>query len=227
MKQCCHCKKSLPCASQIEIFKHLDRESQQRISDLAIQKEFKKGELLCSPEKPSGLFVISKGKVKVYELSSSGKEKLLRVLGKGEFVGEEALFSDTETYTFAEALTDLCVCLIQRKDFLDLLMEYPSISLKLLEEFNRRIVSTSHRAVSDHAGSVLNRLVKYLCNLSEVQESLRVVIPMSMKELAAHLDTTPETLSRRMKYLEQEGLIVREGKTVVIGDKRQLSACME
>lgn len=32
-------------------------------------------------------------------------------------------------------------CLIHRKDFLELLTRYPSISLKLLEELNRRVSS--------------------------------------------------------------------------------------
>lgn len=220
--KCCHCKKEEPCAKKIEIFQHLDLESQQKISNLAIHKKVKKGEILCSPGKTAGLFLISEGKVKIYELSSAGKEKLLRVLGKGDFVGEEALFGTTETYAFSEALTDLQVCHIRREDFLKLLMDYPSISLKLLEEMNRRLVKMAHQSVSNTSGSVLSRLAGYLLELCEAQESLEIRLPLQMKELAVFLDTAPETLSRRIRYLEDEGILLKKGYTITILKKERL-----
>lgn len=223
MSRCCHCCPEEPCASRIGIFRHLDRESQQKISDLAIHRAVKKGEILCSPEKPAGLFLISEGKVKVYELTPAGKEKLLRVLGPGDFVGEKALFSRAETYAFSEAITPLQVCHIPRGDFLKLLMDYPSISLKLLEEFSRRMVRVSHQAASDGAGSVLMRLSNYLLELSAAQDSLTVTLPLSMKELAAFLDTTPETLSRRIRYLEKEGILTKKGRVVTISRAEALA----
>lgn len=220
---CCHCKSEEPCAKRIAIFQHLDQESQKKISALAIHKEMKKGEILCSPEKTAGLFLISEGKVKVYELSSNGKEKLLRVLQKGDFVGEEALFSSTETYSFSEALTDVRVCHIRREDFFKLLMEYPSISLKLLEEMNRRIVRLSHQSVSNTTGLVLNRLAEYLLELCAAQDSMEITLPLQMKELAVFLDVAPETLSRRIKYLEKEGIIWKKGYRLTVLKKELLS----
>ena len=138
-------------------------------------------------------------------------------------MGEEALFSSAETYAFSEALTPLQVCHIPRGDFLKLLMDYPSISLKLLEEFNRRMVRVSHQAASDGAGSVLMRLSNYLLELSAAQDSLTVTLPLSMKELAAFLDTTPETLSRRICYLEKEGILTKKGWVVTIARAEALA----
>lgn len=224
MKNCCHCltEEQEPCAGKISIFRHLDRESLMKISNLAVHQEFKKGAILFSPERNPGLFLISEGKVKVYEISSSGKEQLLRVLDKGDFVGEEALFSSTETFTFGEALTDMKACFIRREEFLDLLMQYPSISLKLLEEFNRRIVHSGHQATSNTAETVLVRLVSYLLDLSNAQESDSVVLPLSMKELAAFLSTTPETLSRKVGYLEKEGVIKKKGRKITILNREKM-----
>lgn len=228
---CCHCQSEEPCAGQIGIFRHLDQESQQKISDLAIHRQVKKGEILCSPEKTVGLYLISEGKVKVYELSADGREKLIRVLGKGDFVGEETLFSSTETHTFSEALTDLQVCHIRREDFLNLLMDYPSISLKLLEEMNHRVMQLSHRIASDASGSVTSRLAGYLLELSSAQDSTEITLPLQMKELAAFLDTTPETLSRRMKTLQSEGILQKKTKTggyhLVIRNIERLSQIAE
>lgn len=227
MSICPHCGEAQPCAAKIEIFRQLSREEQQRVSGIARHMEVRRGTLLLTPENTPGLFLISSGKVKVYSLTPSGKETLLRVLGEGDFVGEEALFGDGQTENFAEALTDARVCLIRRDDFLPLLMAYPSISLKLLEELNRRLVALSRQAASETAGSVKNRLVCYLLELSDAQQSSEITLPLSRKELAAFLDTTPETLSRRLTALVEDGLLSRHGRTLTILDREKLADTLE
>ena len=227
MSTCPHCGEAQPCAAKIEIFRQLSREEQQRVSSIARHMEVRRGTLLFTPENTPGLFLISSGKVKVYSLPPSGKETLLRVLGEGDFVGEEALFGDGQTENFAEVLTDTRVCLIRRDDFLPLLMAYPSISLKLLEELNRRLVSLSRQAASETAGSVKNRLVCYLLELSDAQQSSEITLPLSRKELAAFLDTTPETLSRRLTALVEDGLLARHGRTLTILDREKLADTLE
>lgn len=227
MSTCPHCGEAQPCAAQIEIFRQLSREEQQRVSSIARHMEVRRGMLLCTPENTPGLFLISSGKVKVYSLTPSGKETLLRVLGEGDFVGEEALFGDGQTENFAEALTDARVCLIRRDDFLPLLMAYPSISLKLLEELNRRLVALSRQVASETAGSVKNRLVCYLLELSDAQQSSEIILPLSRKELAAFLDTTPETLSRRLTALVEDGLLSRHGRTLTILDREKLADTLD
>ncbi len=216
MNGCCHCHTGMPCAAQIGIFQHLDMESLWKISSIAIHRNYSKGTILFSPEENNGLFLISEGKVKIYEISSSGKEQLHRVLSKGDFCGEDALFSSQESFAFGEAITDVAACYIRREDFLDLLMRYPSISLKLLEEFSRRMRLSDHQTSANTAECVLDRLKSYLLDLSEAQDSTTVQLPMSMKELAAFLSTTPETLSRRMKALEAQGFLKYKGRQIIL-----------
>ncbi|MBP3039351.1 winged helix-turn-helix domain-containing protein [Bacillaceae bacterium Marseille-Q3522] len=65
---------------------------------------------------------------------------------------------------------------------------------------------------------VEERLATYLLDLYKVTESEHVKIPMKMKELAALLGTTPETLSRKIKLLEEKGLIERQSSNVTLVD---------
>lgn len=222
MMNCPHCAAQRPCAAQISIFKHLDEKSLEEISNIAIHKTMKKGDILFSPNEIQGLYLIADGKVKVYELTPSGKEYLLRVLNTGDFVGEEALFSAEETYTFAEALTDIKVCFIRRDDFLNLLTRYPSISLKLLEEFNHRMAALAHQAAANMNESALSRLIRYMLTLSDAQGNDTIVIPLSLKELSSYLNTTPETLSRRLSLLEKQEMLARKGRKIILKDKEKL-----
>ena len=66
------------------------------------------------------------------------------------------------------------------------------------------------------------RLAIYLLDLSKVAQCNQVTIPMKMKELAAFLGTTPETLSRKFKLLEKMQLILRTGYHVELLDKAGL-----
>ena len=65
---------------------------------------------------------------------------------------------------------------------------------------------------------VEERLAKYLTDLMLASESPSLTIPMKMKELAAYLGTTPETLYRKFKLLETRGLIARKGLKVAVLD---------
>ena len=221
MLTCCCCGSEEPCAAQISIFRHLDRASLEEISNLAVHRTIKKGELLFSPDDHNGLYLISEGRVKVYEITPSGKEYLLRVLHKGDFVGEEALFHTEETYTYGEALSDGKICFIDRSAFLDLLTRHPSISLKLLEEFSRRMTKSAHQTATN-TEPVLARLAEYLLNLSAAQDSIQFEIPLQLKELSSYLNTTPETLSRKLRELEQKKLIQRDRRTILLLDPERL-----
>lgn len=219
MMECACCGSAEPCAAQISIFKHLDLSSQQEISNIAIHRNIKKGEIVFTPGDNHGLYLISEGRIKVYEVTPSGREYLLQVLHKGDFVGEEALFSTQETYTYGEALSDSRVCFIDREDFLALLTKHPSISLKLLEEFSRRMRHNAHQTATN-AEPVQARLVEYLWNLAAAQDSDTFEIPLQLKELSSYLNTTPETLSRRLRELEQQQIIKRRHRTVTILQKK-------
>ncbi|MGD1386021.1 Crp/Fnr family transcriptional regulator, partial [Enterococcus faecium] len=96
-------------------------------------KQYQKGEFLFrSQEKEDTLYIINRGKIRIYRLADSGKEQLVRILSPGDFTGEWTLFNpDAVHEEYAEATRDTVVCMIQQKDVQDFLEQYPAISLKL------------------------------------------------------------------------------------------------
>lgn len=210
------------CASLVPIFNHLSHDDLIKISSITIHKKYTKQETIAFPQQTGKLLIIAKGKAKVYQLSDSGKEQLLRVLEIGDFVGEEALFGVLNEHTFVEALSDVEVCMIQQHDFMKLLETYPTISFALLKEYNRRLKETQYLATRISLESVSVRLAHYLLDVAKAQGTNIITLPLSMKELAHFLGTTPETISRRMKDFEKRQLIKRAGKEVHILNKEEL-----
>lgn len=204
------------CAELVPLFNHLDRESLVQISNISRHRRFRRGETVFSPNEHAGLLILARGRVKVYQLSASGKEQLLRVLEPGDFIGEDTLFGQGTAETFGEALTEIEACTISRTEFMELLKAYPAISLKLLEAYSHRLSEAERLLTRTATESVSARLELYLMDLAKVAGSNTVTLPLTMKELAAFLGTTPETVSRRLRQLEEAGSIARSNKQIRI-----------
>ncbi len=167
--------------------------------------------------------IVARGSLKVYQLSANGKEQVLRVIEPGGYEGEKQLFGVRNELLFGEALEKTEVCVLKQRDFTQLLLDYPQLSLKLLEINAQKMLKVEQQARFLMMEKVDERLATYLLDLAKVAESDQVVLPMKMKELALFLGTTPETLSRKLKRFEEKQWIRRNKRTVWLLDQDQLA----
>lgn len=196
---------------QVPIFNHLEADSLALIHQKIHAVEFKKGEYLFRAEEPTNtLYIIQSGAVRLFHLLESGKEQLIRILKPGDFIGEWSLFSQDRQYEdYAYALVDTKVCQLYADDFKEVLLRYPAVSLKILEEMSRRLQASEKMTSRVANESVGTRLVNYLLGQlpSQASDDHLVNLELSRKELAAFLGTTPETISRKFKELETLNII--------------------
>ncbi len=205
---CEHCKGDL-CVSRVPIFNHLDLEQQMQIMQLSITKHYKRNEVVFNADDVSdSLFIVNKGRVKVFSLDENGKEHLINVLNAGDYIGENSLFMNEVQQNYATATEETSICLIRKQDVMGLLSEYPTIAIKILEEFARRLDSSQTQAKWLGTTNAKERLNKYLVG-SAVQGNKRLMTTLSMprKDLANYLGMSAETLSRGFSALEDEGII--------------------
>ncbi|MDN6212019.1 MAG: cyclic nucleotide-binding domain-containing protein, partial [Lactococcus sp.] len=128
------------CISVVPIFNHLEEEQMDEIMKVMKSISYKKGQVVYREgDTSNALYVVSKGKIRIYRLSESGKEQLLRILNPGDFTGELALFRESIHEAYAEAMIDTDVCMISKNDLQEFLLKYPTISLKILAEFSNRL----------------------------------------------------------------------------------------
>ncbi|OJF91854.1 Crp/Fnr family transcriptional regulator [Alkalibacterium sp. 20] len=199
------------CVSMVPIFNHLDTDHLDEIMKVVDSKSFKKGELVYRAEETSDvLTIVNKGSLRIYRLSGSGKEQLVRVLKSGEFTGELALFNETVHENYAEAMVPTAVCQITRSSLQKLLISYPSIAIKILQELSARVNQSEQQAARFTTESTEQRLATYLVDLLDPDSQSNVVtLPLTKKDLASYIGTTPETVSRKLKELEEMQLIKR------------------
>ncbi len=206
-----HAKNNDICVSIVPIFNHLEKSQMPEITKVTHSASYKKGEIIYKAgDQSDSLYIVSKGKIKIYRLSESGKEQLVRILKDGDFTGELALFNESIHEAYAQAMEETEVCIVKRHDLQKLLLKYPSISLKVLSEFANRLDKSEKQTTDFATEKVETRIAKFLIECSDLSDSNEITLPMSKKDLASYLGTTPETISRKLLYLEEEKLIKQE-----------------
>lgn len=215
------------CVSIVPLFNHLDFEDQKRIKELAVTKQYDKGEVVFSPDSDDQLTIVARGSMKVYRLGENGKERLLRIVKPGDYDGESSLFGVTNDNMFGEAMENTEVCFVRQSDFQELLKNYPDLSLKLLTMNAQKSARTELQTQLLWMDKIEQRVAFYLSNHSYDLDKEKFELPMKMKDLASYLGTSPETLSRLLKQLEQDNIIARDRRMIEILEMDKLEAVIE
>jgi CRP-like cAMP-binding protein len=197
------------CITRVPIFNHLEKDQMDEIMKAIRTVSYKKGEIIYSAgDRSDSLYIVNTGKIRIYRLSDSGKEQIVRILTPGDFTGELALFRESIHESYAEALEETKVCMITRSDLKEFLIKFPSISLKILSEFSNRLEASEKQTTRFATEKVETRIALFLAECIENEnQSMEFVLPMSKKDLASYLGTAPETLSRKLTELEDAGYI--------------------
>jgi len=209
---------------RVPIFSQLINDELDKIRDLCVTQHYVKDRIiLIEEESGNTLFIIQKGRVKVSRMSDDGREVILSILERGEFFGELSLIDGKARSASVTAIEDSEVLMLRRGDFMGLLEEYPQIAISLLKELAARIRKSDTQIKSLSLQDAMGRVASTLILLAEdagVIKQGRVVIhkiPLQ-QDLANMAGTSRETISRVFRYLEDENLMERDGRKVIIPD---------
>src|SRR5262245_987350 len=117
----------------IPLFQALSDRDLSEIAELLIERRFK-ARATVFEEGTVGeyMYVIREGQVKVSKMSDDGREKVLEILGPGDFVGEMALLDQALRSASVKSVTDCVLLALSRHDFMALLRRNPEIALELI-----------------------------------------------------------------------------------------------
>jgi CRP-like cAMP-binding protein len=199
------------------------------LAGIAIAKTYKRSEPIFSEgDEATGLYVATSGRVKIFKLSSDGKEQILHIFGAGEPFGEVAVFTGRRFPANAEALEDTRVVFFPRTAFVTLIQREPSLALNMLAVLSLRLRQFAHMIENLSLKEVPGRLAAYLLYESAHrghQDELELDIAKG--QLASLLGTIPETLSRILAKMSTQGLIEVNGPLIRITDRQGLEDLAE
>jgi CRP-like cAMP-binding protein len=206
------------------LFNGLPREQLEGLSRIAVNSIFRRGDTIFSEgDDADGFYILRTGRVKIFKLSFEGKEQILHIIGLGEPFGEAPVFSGGTFPAHAEALEESRVIFFSKRAFIELIKKDPSIALNMLAILSRRLKQFTGLVENLSLKEVPQRLASYflfMSNSKENEDSLE--LDMAKGQLANILGTIPETLSRILSKMVNQGLIRVQGRTIKLIDKKGL-----
>jgi CRP/FNR family transcriptional regulator, cyclic AMP receptor protein len=206
---------------QIPLFRALSDADLDEIADLLIERRYPhRATVFEEGSVGEYMYVIRDGEVKVSKMSDDGREKVLEMLGPGDFVGEMALLDRAPRSASVKATSDCVLLALSRNDFLGLLRRNPDISLELVRELARRLRETDEEVrgllferVEGRTRRVLRRMAT---QPAPGRPHLLITGSVTHQQLADLVGTSRETITRVVKGLKGRGWLDQEGKHYLI-----------
>jgi len=198
------------------------------VAAVARRRTYRAGEVICHHGDPGdALHVLESGRVKVTVYSHAGGGAVLNVLGPGDCFGELALIDGEPRSATVETLEPAETVTLRRVDFLRLLRENEAALEPFLSTLARTIRRLSDAVTDVSFLSLDERLAKKLLVLAEehgqeVAGLVEIQLPISQEELASMVGATRTSVNKVLGQFEDEGLITRRGRRIVIRDASRL-----
>jgi len=187
-------------------------------------RKYARGETLFSEgDVCRGLFVVARGKIRIFKASPSGREQVLSIDGPGSSFAELPVFDGGDYPASAAAFEDAEVLFISRKDFQDFCREHPEVALKVIAVVGARLRRLVGIIEDLSFTTVRQRLIALILRLAQSSssrspEGVHVELSKSQQDLAAELGTVRELISRNLGRLQAEGYLDVAGRSIIIKD---------
>jgi CRP/FNR family transcriptional regulator len=169
-----------------------------------------------------GVHCIRSGLVGIRRLEGNGDSTLLRLVNPGETVGYRAFLTSAPHENSAEVLMTSSICTISRPALRAVFDRNPNIGLRFLDHSLRDLKQTEDRYVESVSWKARTKLLHMLLVLNErfgcevEGGGYRIELPISRQDFAGLIGAAPETMSRTIHRIQNEGLAHFDGRVVWI-----------
>lgn len=180
-------------------------------------RDFRKNQVIYyENDHGKGLYLVTEGRVKTIKLAEDGRELMTGIYGQGDYLGINAVLSNSCYADTATALEDSRICLIPLEQMETILNLYPEVARKFIH-----ILSKDNRAKEDQLlelayHSVRKKMAGTLLRLYGQRKLDDNLIHISREDLAAMACMATETVSRTLSDFKDEQLIDRIGTKITV-----------
>ena len=200
--------------AQLPILADLTTDQLERIDERLVSLAWSEGESLYTAGEPADhLYVIAAGAARAVHTTADGQQTVVRMLGPGALFGalDPAVAEHTES---VDALVTVCALRLDTADFRRVLMEHPSVAVRVLDDVAGRLSAARQEAGERASHSVEQRVARALLRLADTfgqpgrsGAGTLIQLPLSRSDLAGMTGATPESVSRAMSRLRGRGII--------------------
>lgn len=207
------------------ILENMTQDERSKIRDFSnIQKCHKEETIFLESEPGNKVYLIISGLFKVFKSGINGRYKTLNLLGKGEFFGMTALFSEGVRTNSVQALTEGVLLSIERDRYKELIRNFPDLALKIIGILSSQLQHANQEIKDLTFKTIEARLKNTLLELGDKfgtkeENYIRIEQKFTHKELADIVGTTRETVTKLLGSLQDEDLIEIDNRTILLNQK--------
>lgn len=213
---------------RMDIFNGLSEETLGQLSEYCELKEYKKGKhVFRDKEVVNRIYIVYSGKVSLYKMNESAQKKIVFILGPSKIINDYAI-DDLPSSVNCEVFETAEILSIDKNKFIDIMksdFELTKIFIKSqaikVRRLYRQMKNSTPIKVEKRVAAKLWKLAKDYGE--EVEEGTLINLNISVTYLADMFGAPRETISRALKYLSKEDLIINDNKKIIIKDKDRLS----
>lgn len=207
-----------------DFFSGLDSKIKPYVKERTAMCAYKAGESIYMGN-DENIYLLKEGSVKISRLSSEGDEMIQDLLRPGEIFGSLPLMDQpNEPLTeFAQAATKTTLCIINRKDFEQLIEMHPKLNQKLTRWYGLRMRRFEQRMndliFKDVKKRLAGFLAQYALDFGKEKEGFIEVKPLlTHEEIGKLIGAARQTVTSMLNQFREHGLLEFDRKSWRIKD---------
>jgi len=211
---------------QHPMFAALSHDQRRRLLQAGRVEQFVAGHVLYSRgDVSSRFFLVLEGQVNLSLHSRDGVEKIIDIQGPGQLLAEAVAFMARPVYQMtATAATAARLLSIPNEEYVETLLGNPRACRQVLQHLSSRL----HLRIREIEGITLESATSRVARLLDgrvppgATGSARIRLTETRQELASYLAMKPETLSRALRVLADDGAVAVQGRTIDVVSRARL-----
>lgn len=184
-------------------------------------QNYQKTDLIYMQEDDADLiYLIIKGKVRVYVMNSNGKEVTIDILKSGEIFGESALIPHSKRPTTIEALQDVKLIACYPEKLYPYCQQSQELMISIMQSMSKTCDYLTAMMKRSYTYNRYEKVAAFL--LDQIQYNYQQEISYTHEEMASLLGLSRVTVTKVLNEFEKEKMILLQYKTIVIKDKNKL-----
>lgn len=206
----------------VPFFSDIDTSILEDVAKILGVRFYKRGDtIFYEGDSGAALYIVVSGKVKIVKLSEDGREKILAILGAGDYFGEMAIIEQEPRSATVIAQDDTEVFVLYQRDFQHLIKTTPKIMLNIVKTLCNRLRLANQQIEELVFRDVRSRVVSSILGVAQKhgikhKEGIEINLQLTHQDIANMVGASRELVTKILNELEDEKLIRISTKKIFV-----------
>jgi CRP-like cAMP-binding protein len=202
------------------LFSGLDEDVFEAIAADFATESFEKGEILFHRgDVADDFYFIESGQIELSLISPDGQKKVVEVIANGRTFAEAIVFMREAKFPVtAEALSNSVVYRIPNNTYRTMLRSNPDACMRLLSDvcrhLHQRVQEIERLTIQNARSRLASYLIDHVVETNDDEATVRLDLPKHI--IASRLSITPETLSRLLRAMADDGILTVDDRLIFV-----------